>query len=780
MSKMPAENESSRHIVIRSNSGFEQQGQIDWTLLAKNSVDFSVDALSRLSSAGVDALTIYAARAMFRQVRLDWIGEQRVIDALKACRAFSSYNNTLWFGFGVKHLVRNLAESQQGIACIGFCSCLTEEFSASTASKILREVFMLYKPPVELSPSLSQWHTLVKACEGIFASTNFGIILSQLSRICLTSTRRHLRTNSSPEDVANVLKGLFDISTGVIGMIHISGGADCAWLATVAHWLLGLRVAVQDATGNVVYRPGNLNTDSTDDDQVIIWYSAADSRTTSVLASKCYFVPSGRFLVQGREKESEVLSHGRLDWSTCLCDAFGRNMELLLTSHALQTGTALGSAARIYEHIACDSEGAFLSPSYHMMARASLSGPKSFGRAFILQARDRFPELQKSTVLFHMMEKAQRSSIEDALREFSQSINSLVSLCNCGVCTLKHGPGDVENSDEPFCMVALIYTICEFIRLTSRIIFQDGLSINPTLVGVDRLYSEQTLQGNRELPFDPVISLSTRRDLQFYDTIDQAQILFTGRSDKDGIHDTKYSAIASDGLCIYSKNLCEIPSECDSAYLAYVVPGRIEWNGTLHDQVQEAVRSGRRYPSQVATGSVWYNDNASEITTYDNLNDSTSPDLEATLIIEEQLNHGRSLGTKWRISSSKGFCFLSSRLESYLPEKAYCKKICPREGCGSLNGYKSILLEGDGFINYDKVCKNDGSPIYGPFIRVLSGNHLAIWLALANAFFPGDRNVIVEPFLRERQCVRCCIINAMKQSPGGGNVRIPMVIVCIL
>jgi len=54
----------------RPTVSFPQQGSIDWVALGKSSVSFSVEALSRISKAGVEALTLYAARTIFRQLKL--------------------------------------------------------------------------------------------------------------------------------------------------------------------------------------------------------------------------------------------------------------------------------------------------------------------------------------------------------------------------------------------------------------------------------------------------------------------------------------------------------------------------------------------------------------------------------------------------------------------------------------------------------------------------------------------------------------------------------------
>ena len=71
-------------------------------------------------------------------------------------------NDALWFGFGIKHIVHTLSDSVEGLACIGICACLTEEFSSTVSARVLRELFLLYEPPADFTPALRQWATLVE------------------------------------------------------------------------------------------------------------------------------------------------------------------------------------------------------------------------------------------------------------------------------------------------------------------------------------------------------------------------------------------------------------------------------------------------------------------------------------------------------------------------------------------------------------------------------------------------------------------------------------------
>lgn len=203
--------------------------------MANVTVGFSVDVLSRLSKADVEALAVYAARAIFSNVRLGELAEMRLYQALKKVDAFPSVSKVLWFGFGVKHIVRSMQESSEGLACLGICACLTEELSAIIAAKVMRELFLLYDPPAEITPSLRQWSSLVEASEGLLAATEFGLVLHGLTRLYLRDGLLSLRGCAPPRDIAVILKGVFDVSTGRTDRIFLTGRPDCAWVAAVAH-----------------------------------------------------------------------------------------------------------------------------------------------------------------------------------------------------------------------------------------------------------------------------------------------------------------------------------------------------------------------------------------------------------------------------------------------------------------------------------------------------------------------------------------------------------------
>ena len=149
-----------------NSNAFAQQGTVDWTMLSGSTVNFTVEVLARLSKAGVELITVAVGQAMFTGFNLDPDGQKRFSDALSRLKAFSSYGSVLWFGFGVKHIVRTLSETEQGATCAAICACLSLSYNNFFCSKVLKSLADQQRAPNSLMPSLSQWAALVNICSG--------------------------------------------------------------------------------------------------------------------------------------------------------------------------------------------------------------------------------------------------------------------------------------------------------------------------------------------------------------------------------------------------------------------------------------------------------------------------------------------------------------------------------------------------------------------------------------------------------------------------------------
>ncbi|KAF5602653.1 hypothetical protein FPCIR_1773 [Fusarium pseudocircinatum] len=699
--------------------GFQQQGTVDWTRVMSGSVTFSVDVLSRLSKAGVEAFTIYAARAIFSNVKLGRNGEMRLHSALDKLSAFPSFGKALWFGFGVKHIIWSMQESAEGLNCLGICACLIEGYSTYAAAKIIRELFLLYNPPAELTPALRQWVALVETSGGLLASSEFGLVLHGLTKLCLMEDLPRLPSPGSPRDVAFVLKEIFEVSVGRLDRLFLSGGADCAWIAAVAHWLLDLRVEVQDENGTIVYRP--------------------DGRPTESLrvSRKHYLIAAGETLFD--HSHGNQMSCGRVPWKTCLVDTFGSHMRLLLGSQARSTGACLGSAARIFLANLADGEGY---TEFSLTPRSEQCFPpiseSSYGRGFFVFACRLLPELGQNPVLHKAMEEALNTGLPDAAERFSQSYTSLSQLCPCMDCR----PNAQETKGGTvFCLLTLILTICTLVRAMSTINMQRDLQLQPTRSGLESLYWSQAIAISREggIEHDPVQGgLLGRWPVPI---LDLAQTLFAGRGhDKAPDHDI-VTAVSHSGLCSYRNTLTEITSDPQRACVVTVVPGRIAWNDFIYDMVRDLEPES---PTLVR-GPGYDAVSMTNVTKYDDLADSSTPGLGAKLDIEEVFPEGNSLSVMYRVSTTafpgRHFSIGASEIWQKL-NSAFTAASCDGKTCGSINGFQSILVKGEGLL----PMMSDWGRTPLPLTRVLSARDISVWVALSQSYiqpsaaFPDDLN----------------------------------------
>ncbi|KAF5557713.1 hypothetical protein FNAPI_5306 [Fusarium napiforme] len=740
--------------------GFQQQGTVDWTRVLSGSVTFSVDVLSRLSTAGIEAFTVYAARAIFSKAKLGPNGELRLHRALAKLSAFPSFGKVLWFGFGVKHIIWSMQESTEDLNCLGICACLAEGFSTIVAAKVMRELFLLYNPPVELTPALRQWISLVECSGGLLASSEFGLVLHGLTKICLKDGVCNLQGSGSPKDIALVLKEVFEVSAGRLDRLFLSGGTDCAWIAAVAHWLLDLRVDVQEADGTIIYRPDGTRSESSPDAQVIITYHQGRSSELIQVDSRHYIIRSGEMLFEHAQYQ-DIMSYGRVSWESCLVDTFGSPMKILLKDQARITGACLGSAARIFLAIMRDGEG---HEEFSLTDNPRDLYPpiveSSFGRGFYLSARRLLPELGQNTVLDQAMEAAMNKGYVDATQQFSQAFTSLRQLCSC----LKCRPNGADEGKEiTFCLLSLILTICDLIRVMPTICMQKDLEVQPTRAGLERLYLNNN---GMSLESDPV-RCGLMGSKQGSSSLTMAQTLFAGRQNERDMSSGFPVASSHSGLCFCLNTLMETTSDPQAACIVVVVPGRIQWNNSMYETVSDQSLHGVDAVEQTGYDAI----SMTTVLKYDDLNYSSSPGLSAQLVITEDIRAPTSLFAAYRLSTpaypgrsfSVGAAYVWRQLN-----RAFTAATCEGKMCESPNGFQSTLVRGDGLL-----AMIDEPTLLPPIIRVLPPKDLSVWVVLSQCWLPKfsdytkGRTVVLRHRLQGGQCVRCCIVLTEKAAQHG-------------
>lgn len=130
---------ASGHRPTNAIGNFPQQGTVDWTKLAFTSVRSSINILSRVSLANVDTYTIFVSQVVAGGLLWSEEDRERFDMALRSSHGVPGYQNALWFGFGIKHIIDVLKSTEQGARCAALCACLAECYTVSYASGMLPE-----------------------------------------------------------------------------------------------------------------------------------------------------------------------------------------------------------------------------------------------------------------------------------------------------------------------------------------------------------------------------------------------------------------------------------------------------------------------------------------------------------------------------------------------------------------------------------------------------------------------------------------------------------------
>ncbi|KAF3318854.1 hypothetical protein TWF173_005264 [Orbilia oligospora] len=322
------------------DSGFSNSGQIDWVTLAGSSVKFTVDVLARLSKAGIETFTLAASYAVLGRFKLGDQAEIEVYNSVGKLKAFSSFNSALYFGFGVRHVVRSLADSAEGLSIVSLCSILADFYGIDHSGLILRELFKILNPPVEFTPTSTQWTSLIKACAGALSHSNFKNHLAGISSLYYgLSKEPEQLVRGNVVQIATALYGLNQVSSGKLNEALIVGGADCALIAAIASWLLDLDVEIRIAgTGQVVFErasatkrkgPGGYFVAIEFTEQSVFGPQSQLATRSSgyrrVVEVQQLFAPAG-----GRVSMSATICT-RVSWSNVLREIFGENSEEALS-----------------------------------------------------------------------------------------------------------------------------------------------------------------------------------------------------------------------------------------------------------------------------------------------------------------------------------------------------------------------------------------------------------------------------------------------------------------
>ncbi len=572
-------------VTATGGPSFAQQGSVDWVALSTSSVQFSVAVLARLSRAGIDAFTLQFGRAICYNFSLEPHAQERIYDAIVKLKKYGSYKDIIWFGFGIKDVVTDLADTEEGLTLVALCAALAATYDSMYAAMVIRELCVLCKAPQSFTPAIRQWKTLVDLCSGMFANAHFTLVANGFRRL-ISGHSNHLigrHTPTTPSALAEAILMLGKISKGSLLNATFSGGIDCAWLAAFAEWILSLDVAICDPSGSLLYRSRGV-TDRPPQVTIIVPTTAENALQEVLIRSKASFIPSGQILLQKDPALRGVnLLNWQGSWSTILHEVFYGNIDDLLCG---QTGQYFN----MYIHSVSLLPGLDFAAGQGK-ARYARSWEPNFGnhpvnpliwtqndsrgQAFIKFAARRLPET--AACLLTTTWDDSTSSVDDL---GLLAIRSIESVCPCAF----HSQDNQEKlEDDLVCLQTMAETIAIFLWiLLDSDIDEDVL---PSITGLANLYTWQSRtnksSGSRSGKFyEPIMNCDfpvLGIDLVFHVL---SGVSIPGTPPKhESLPTTDHLARVGNGICVYHCAVEDPNLPLETMFRFRVVRGYITFSG---------------------------------------------------------------------------------------------------------------------------------------------------------------------------------------------------------
>lgn len=553
------------------SSTFTQQGTVDWVALANASVQIPVNILTRYSKAGVDAATVLAGQAVFLMFIMPPRAQQEVVKQLSMLSSVGLYSNVVRVGFGLQHVLQDLATKEGGISCLAICGCLTQSYNVFYSAQVIRALCQHQKMPQELVPGILQWEALLKPCNKIFSKSRFAVLLHEGFTPQLAS-RTNLRVDRSeatpPEKLAEVLTLLAQLSRRHFESLHLTGGIDCAWIAAVAIFVFDITVDVKTADDVYLYRSDHGYRTGNNEAQLTILKDTEVSASTAI-ARKCFILPSGRDLFKQRDRNSPMFEN-RSPWTSILRDSFGSTAEELLQ------GSVSRPFAMFLVHLAHrevtyqDGVNERIFPNeFETLPDMRQYKWSPFGNNILELAIRQFPELQPC------LEAISFRKVSVAKEQAALSFLSISKACHCIWCESRR-TGIKGNSDQheySQCLREVTLAIPQFIRLFSAVKIHSLLPLPDDFRSWCESRQRTPLRTHRGFLENRVKNLHG-----FFSS--QSPPLDTNHSDMP-------LALAFGGVCCFMGFLIEANYGPELAATIHIMPGYLEYGGSMFERIQQ-------------------------------------------------------------------------------------------------------------------------------------------------------------------------------------------------
>ena len=660
----------------------------------------------------------------------------------------------------MKHLIRSLSQSDDGVACLGFFGSLTEVFSSDVSALVAYEFAKLLYPGEKL-PAVSQWQRLLAACSGTMTTSNFPLIAEQF--IGLAGNRRAVTSKGPfPTMPSRIMGDIKDFAQALNAIcliardkeqrsISIVGGPSCGFLAAFAHWFLALEVEIRHKDSSEVLYTSMLDNEP----QIIIIYDKAATQGQELavqMTERTYIVRQVEGGILNRVDNRHLLYYGGRVRSDCaIRSAFGDQGRKLLSDTNL--AVMLGKAARILWLLnACEG------PTTHFTQNA-------MGLEYLDAASAVFPEIDNLIGLAR--QPATEDSLVSSVQIYEGALADLKCNCFCRECKKpSRGPEDIPVVIA--CLGVLAEVLISAVWDLKNVCVL-GEHINPSIRGLQHLYSawedgfriDETRHarvhgatlfrfqdGEHMKLVKPPLSLAT--------------ICFTAMTILGGEVGDSYDlfqklkngeqlALSSNGTCFYFNILEQVTDIPSLATQLNVIPGCIQSpSGHTFLQIEDLYHS--------VLDAELPNNQVQERRAFDvaMLFDNTGAPLSAELVATETSS---SLYVQYKLTSIYGSCKLSpGRLMRRILRSSivgYCAHRPNSEVLPPNIPTAPSMLDGEGAANAVEDLEHGNNIV----VRRLHGNIMGRCVALVvrcHEFWVTYRAILRQ----HEQCFNCCLAKA--------------------
>ncbi|KAL3485655.1 hypothetical protein BJX62DRAFT_247354 [Aspergillus germanicus] len=595
------------------------QVTIDAGAAASGMINFSVNALARISHAGIDHFAFGVSVLVGNSISCTPAGLERFYTALSTAPVHAGFQKVLWFGFGHRTPIQIITGTESGCRFAALSACLAEVYSVNMAGSIMLEFTRkaigghMSDSQQNSLPSRLQMTLLVEKCAGIFSASSFPLwaeqymsfdreaVVGQHAWRHASNRTRRTRGVASAADIAGALHAIMEIRNGSTRHLTLIGVADAALIAAIGAWLLDLKVILymseRQKNEDVWFR----NFRDEEDPHLTVIYSRQPGGSALIQRDRTIQISDMTSLFKSHSElkpSHDYVVSGRVPWEEALEKTFGETMSVLLSSQKQSFASALCSAARIFSAL---NEGDSDVPRDWLRA-GTMYFPASHGADFLHFARWRFPELADLDLRRESLQSANAETYQEACAVFEQSLSDLASWCRCKPCCQilrgdsKQGRESQERPVSQRCLVSLTVTVIRLVRGLSGINPTEGLC--PTRKGleyIDRLQQIRVARvaGSLDAQDVSLVNIIVEhgiRDLVWTEAspLRFAEYLFRGSQFAGEDEEPGVSASSRDGICFYL-DILRNPLAEDPTALCWVnvIPGHIQFEGRLYNRVSE-------------------------------------------------------------------------------------------------------------------------------------------------------------------------------------------------